>query len=129
MRRCGSGSRRATARCRRWDRRGADGARWHRVGRPRAAELAMDTVRRDLESALPPKGILAGTFYGRLGGETPDTSAVEFYTTGARPQILPTTESRQRAANGASSYNRQDPTAIGGTERVDLVVTPQSQTG
>ena len=30
----------------------------------RAGQVATDLIRRDLESALPPRGILAGIFYG-----------------------------------------------------------------
>jgi hypothetical protein len=90
----------------------------------------MDTVRRDLESALPPRGLLEGQFLGRLGTETPDTAAVEFYVTGQRPRIGQTAESHDRAQRGASQSERMDATTFGGVQRVDLLVArPQNDPG
>ena len=46
------------------------------IGPVRAASLALELVRRDVEAALPPTGILAGTFYGEdgsSGGRDADT--------------------------------------------------------
>ena len=97
------------------------------VGPARSAEIAMDTIRREIEGALPPKGLLAGQFQGHVGTETPDTGAVEFYAMAPRMRVGQTQESHDRAMRGASSTDRQDPTAYGGMQRVDLLVaTPAS---
>jgi type II secretory pathway pseudopilin PulG len=97
------------------------------VGPARSAEIAMDAVRRDIESALPPRGLLQGAFLGKLGTETPDTGAVEFYAMGPRPRIGQTAESHNRAQRGASESQRLDATTFGGVQRVDLLVArPQN---
>ena len=85
------------------------------VGPARAAEIAMDMVRRDLEAALPPRGTLAKEFFGQDGPETPGTSAVRFYAIGRAPDT---------ATNGSASgmfssarpagAQQQDPTSAGG---------------
>jgi prepilin-type N-terminal cleavage/methylation domain-containing protein len=99
------------------------------AGPARSAEIAMDVIRRDLESALPPKGLLSGQFLGRVGTETPDTAEAEFYAMSPRPKIEATSASHDRAARGASSTDRQDPTTFGGIRRVDLLVAPTSSGG
>jgi hypothetical protein len=97
------------------------------VGPARSAEVAMDAVRRDIESALPPRGLLEGSFLGKIGTETPDTGAVEFYQMAARPRIGQTAESHDRAQRGASESQRLDATVLGGVQRVDLLVAkPQN---
>jgi prepilin-type N-terminal cleavage/methylation domain-containing protein len=103
------------------------------VGPARSAEATMDIVRRDLESALPIKGIFAGqaNFIGDVGTEAPGTSIVEFYAIGARPQLVdaagaPLTGGAVTGGSVPSSppsvMDRQDTTANGGMERVDLLV-------
>jgi type II secretory pathway pseudopilin PulG len=92
------------------------------VGPARSAEIAMDAVRRDIESALPPRGLLEGSFIGKVGTETPDTGTVEIYQMGPRPRIGQTSESHDRAQRGASESQRLDATSFGGVQRVDLVV-------
>jgi hypothetical protein len=87
----------------------------------------MDVVRRDIESALPPKGILQGTFIGKVGTETPDTGSIEFYATGQRPRIGQSAESHDRAMRGASESQRLDATTSGGVQRVDILIAkPQN---
>jgi prepilin-type N-terminal cleavage/methylation domain-containing protein len=97
------------------------------VGPARSAEIAMDAVRRNIESALPPRGLLEGSFLGTTGTETPETGAVEFYQMGPRPRIGQTAESHDRAQRGASESQRLDATTFGGVQRVDLLVAkPQN---
>lgn len=68
----------------------------------RAMQIAMDLVRQDLESALPPSGILAGAFYGEpLNENGGSADMVEFYCLG-------------------ESLLRDDPTTWGGIRKVNL---------
>ena len=75
------------------------------IGPSRAAEVATSLLCRDLESALPPTGILAGPFIGQVltdGGAT--NSTLEFYCIGQGP-------------------DHPDPTGWGGIRRIELGVT------
>ncbi len=58
------------------------------VAPARAVQLAMDLLRRDLESALPPNGEFAGPFFGERmdqGGMLADI--VEFYCVSEAPEM------------------------------------------
>ena len=104
------------------------------IGPARAGELAIDMVRRDLESALPPTGVIAGAFFGETGVEVPDSGAVEFYIVAP-----PSPAALQEISGGTggtintgaySALDRRDPTAFGGIQRVRLLVrrTEQGET-
>lgn len=71
------------------------------IGPVRASGLAMDLVRQDLESALPPTGLLAGAFLGDVDG---GNSFVEFYASG-------------------EGLNVEDFTGQGSVRKVELGVT------
>jgi prepilin-type N-terminal cleavage/methylation domain-containing protein len=96
------------------------------VGPARSAEIAMDLLRQDIESALPPSGEMAVSFLGQAGTEMPGTSAVEFFNVAAMPIIPETTASGTGSAltKGPSMFEQQDPTAVGGMQRVTLLVRP-----
>lgn len=99
------------------------------VGPARSAEIAVDLVRRDLESALPPNGLFAGTFLGRENTDMPGTSAVEFYNVAAPPPSLAATGGASLGITGApSALDRSDPMAYGGNgvQRVNLLLLPAS---
>lgn len=56
----------------------------------RATAVAMDLAKQDLESILPPTGVLAGAFLGyhktgagSVGGGSGDLDEIEFYTVGS----------------------------------------------
>lgn len=75
------------------------------IGPVRATEIAASLIQRDLESALPPTGILAGPFIGQLSAENAlNTSALEYYCLGQGPE-------------------HPDPTGQGGIRRINLLVT------
>jgi prepilin-type N-terminal cleavage/methylation domain-containing protein len=91
------------------------------VGPARAAEIAMGMVRRDIESALPPRGVLSREFIGQTGPEMPGTSAVRFYAIGTAPETVTT----KPGSNRPASWLQQDPTSAGGgIERVELLIRP-----
>jgi hypothetical protein len=121
------------------------------VGPARSAEIAVGMVRREMENALPPKGVLAGPFIGELGVESAGASGVQFYAIGQTPrQYRPAPggnggnlsrtssgtsgSSRSKGRSGSSGGRsgtsagwgggRGDPTLYGGVHRVELVVTP-----
>lgn len=102
------------------------------VGPARSAEIAMNIVRRELESALPPRGLLAGMFLGQEGTEVSGTSAVQFYSVFSAPPVIESangsggTGTGSMSRSGPSALDRQDPTAAGGTQRVELLVRPAS---
>jgi general secretion pathway protein J len=50
----------------------------------RTAEIALELLRRDLEGALPPQGILSGPFLGDAWAV--EGAAVRFFTTSAAPE-------------------------------------------
>lgn len=54
----------------------------------RTAEMAMEFLRGDFQNALPPTGLLAGTFEGTSQSENPGDSGddVNFYSTADGPQ-------------------------------------------
>ena len=122
------------------------------VGPARSAELAVGLVRRDLENALPPTGILAGPFIGQVGMEVANASEVEFYTV-AQPtsvQLAGSAGGYGSSASSSSSFGGRsgqsgqlggsssrsgsggpgiggsvdDPTAFGGVRRVTFLVLP-----
>lgn len=68
-------------------RRGAEAA----VGPARRAHLAMELVRKDVEAALPPTGILAGEFVGDdlVDDAGRDADAVFFHANGRAPRDQP----------------------------------------
>jgi prepilin-type N-terminal cleavage/methylation domain-containing protein len=70
----------------------------------RDAQMAMDLVGRDLENALPPKGILAGAFEGTDGGATVGDT-LEFFAI-------------------RSGVDDNDPTKNDGICKIDLDVEP-----
>ena len=72
----------------------------------------MEIVRGDLESAMPPKGVLSIAFLGQAGLEMQGTTAVEFY---ALPQQISPVET--------------DPTTFGSVGRVQLLVRPTKTGG
>ncbi len=75
------------------------------IGPVRATQIAASLIERDLESALPPTGILAGPFYGALSADgSATTSMVEFYCVGQGPE-------------------HPDPTGQGGIRRITIGVT------
>lgn len=56
------------------------------VDNARSAAIATELLRQDLESVLPPTGILAGAFIGtRQGDAGGEADNLEFYTIGANP--------------------------------------------
>lgn len=56
----------------------------------RQVNIAADLMRQDLDSVLPPTGILAGPFMGtHLPGPTGDNDSLEFYSIGADPNPDP----------------------------------------
>jgi type II secretion system protein J len=70
----------------------------------RAMQVAMDLVRQDLESALPPTGVLAGAFIGEhLQEDGGDADMVEFYCVGEGPM-------------------RAEPTGWGGIRKINMGV-------
>ncbi len=54
----------------------------------RTAQVAVDLLKQDLESALPPTGVLAGPFIGQFGGEVAGTSALEFHCAGSAALVV-----------------------------------------
>jgi prepilin-type N-terminal cleavage/methylation domain-containing protein len=93
------------------------------VGPARAGEIAMDMIRRDLESALPPKGVLSREFLGDEGPEVPGTSAVRFYAIGSNPNLSQDNNNSRYGASMTGSRQQQNPMAASGSiERVDLIV-------
>jgi prepilin-type N-terminal cleavage/methylation domain-containing protein len=88
------------------------------VGPARAGEVAMDLVRRDLESALPPTGLISEAFFGGPGPDLPDSSAVQFYCMGRLPSAVPP------AARSRQTLSSDDPTAVGTAVRVELALRP-----
>ena len=111
------------------------------VGPARAGETALDIIRRDIESAMPPTGRLSGTFVGDQGTEVTDTSTVMFNAVAA-----PAPGFVEAAAGGTSgmgggamtvrggsggstgSMSNLDPTMAGGIVRVAYLVR-QSPSG
>jgi type II secretory pathway pseudopilin PulG len=98
------------------------------VGPARSAEVAADMVRRDLESAMPPTGVLAGSFIGQYGSEVFQTSAVQFYAVAG-----PAGAGAAATTGGAPGYGAQngagDPTQYGGVCRVELLVRASADGG
>jgi prepilin-type N-terminal cleavage/methylation domain-containing protein len=96
------------------------------VGPSRAGELAIDMVRRDVEAALPLRGVLAGTgmLMGGPGYEAPGTSHVQFYMMSPAPQTgtNASTGFGSASSRGPSAMDREDATAYGGVRRVELLV-------
>jgi prepilin-type N-terminal cleavage/methylation domain-containing protein len=106
------------------------------VGPARAGEAAMDVMRADLESALPPTGRLASTFIGATGTEVADTSGLVFSAVGnAAPGYLEgASGSGGMGATGGSGLtiggnggnagyaDNSDATLAGGTLRVAYAV-------
>lgn len=92
------------------------------VGPARAAEVAMDLIRTDLECALPPRNLLARLFLGEQGMEVPGTSSVLFYRVSPRPvmsgAIVPGIGVTPTSVTGT------DPTSFGSVQRVQLLVRP-----
>lgn len=71
----------------------------------RSAQVALQLVGRDLSSALPPTGILAGPFYGiPLGSGSDPSDTVEFYA----------------ITSGVDDPN--DPTRADGLRRIDFTL-------
>ena len=95
------------------------------VGPARSAEIAIDLVRRDLESALPPGGTMATGFIAQPGPEAPETSAVEFFNVDT-VQIAPGASATGGSllSQGPSVFEQQDPVAVGGMQRVTFLVRP-----
>lgn len=90
------------------------------VGPARSGEIAMNLIRRDLESALPPTGLIAGPFLGQGGTDVSNSSSVMFYAVGREPQPV-------TSLTGASSATPpQDPTAAGSVVRVELALRSPS---
>ena len=83
----------------------------------RAAQIAVDLIRTDLESALPPTGTLAERFYGSFGVETPNASTILFPCAALDP-VLPT-----NAPGNVQAVNTYSPFTAGGIRRVELYVT------
>jgi hypothetical protein len=76
------------------------------VGPARSAELAVGLVRRDLENALPPKGILAGPFIGQVGLNAAKASEVQFYSvTQPRRDVLTGTAGSSSSVSGRSGQS------------------------
>ena len=83
----------------------------------RAAQIAVDLIRTDLESALPPKtGGLAGPFRAQFGIETPNASTIQFHCAALDPVRPNGTPGNVQAVN---TYN---PFTAGGVRRVELSV-------
>jgi type II secretion system protein J len=59
------------------------------IGPARTALVALDMIKRDLEAALPPTGVLAGAFIGEPTSDAGITaSGLEFYTMGTSPNYI-----------------------------------------
>jgi general secretion pathway protein J len=66
----------------------------------RAANVAMEMLSQDLESALPPTGLLAGAFLGQhLGDATASTDTIEFYCIGTSDSLEPPRSAGIRRVN------------------------------
>lgn len=93
------------------------------VAPARSAQIAMDLVRQDLESALPPSGVLAGAFLGQFGIDSANASSIEFYCVGGDSSALLGVNSARTGGAGGMRDDR-DPTLIGGIRRINLLVRP-----
>jgi prepilin-type N-terminal cleavage/methylation domain-containing protein len=94
------------------------------IGPSRAGELTMDLIRRDLECALPPTGIISRTFMGYVGSEVSGSSAVEFYAMG-RPTLNTATPGYGSTSNFMpTSSAGSDPTAGYCAQRIELLLRP-----
>lgn len=82
----------------------------------RAAQIAVDLIRSDIESALPPTGMLAGPFLAEFGIETPNASTIQFHCAATDP-VLPNSATPQ-----SSSFGVNQPFVSGGIRRVELSV-------
>lgn len=99
------------------------------IAAPRSAQIAMDLVRQDLESALPPTGVLAGAFLGQFGIDSSSASSLEFYCVGGdSSSLIDVDQSRTGGAGGLR--DERDPTITGGIRRINLLVrqAPDNQT-
>ena len=82
----------------------------------RAAQIAVDLIRTDLESALPPKpGGLAGPFRAQFGIETPNASTIQFHCAATDPGLPASTPGNVTPAAAS-------PFVSGGIRRVELSV-------
>jgi hypothetical protein len=81
------------------------------VAPARSMQIAMELLRQDLESALPPTGTLASTFMGTFGPMVPSTSAIEFHAVTSPP-----------AGPMAKFVDTADPTNAPGVHRIQLFV-------
>ena len=91
----------------------------------RSAQIAMDLVRQDLESALPPTGVLAGAFLGQFGIDSANASSLEFYCVGGDSSTLLGVDNARMGVAGGMRDDR-DPTLIGGIRRINLLVRQAS---
>jgi prepilin-type N-terminal cleavage/methylation domain-containing protein len=82
----------------------------------RAAQIAVDLIRGDIESALPPTGVMAAEFLAQFGVETPNASTIRFYCSATDP-VLPSGTMPQPAF-----ANVQQQVVSGGIRRVELSV-------
>jgi type II secretory pathway pseudopilin PulG len=101
------------------------------VGPARAGEAAMDLIRRDIESALPPTGQLAGPFIGAEGTEAPGTSGLVFSAVGnAAPGYLEAVAAAgggmASSAGSGGAASGSDATLAGGLIRVAYTVTQRN---
>ena len=99
------------------------------VGPARAGEVAIDLVRRDLESALPPTGLISEAFIGGPGPDLPESSAVQFYTMGRPPVAMTTPAPRSDLGMRSAGTQGDDPTAGYCAQRVELTLRPPPSGG
>jgi type II secretory pathway pseudopilin PulG len=81
----------------------------------RSAQIAVELIRGDIESALPPTGVLAGAFLAQYGIETPNASTIQFHCAATDP-VMPTNATPQPSFAGSQTF------VTGGIRRVELSV-------
>ena len=86
----------------------------------RAAQLAIELVREDIESALPPTGILAGAFYGQdlTDSAGRDADALLFYSSALGPE----------AAEGTGDITRIELAFVSPPDATERVLVRRSTT-
>jgi prepilin-type N-terminal cleavage/methylation domain-containing protein len=103
------------------------------VAPARSAQMAMGLLGRDIESALPPGGLLSGEFIGDVGTEVSGTSYLRFYCVGSEaPEVRvtadPTSATGAQQTTGLGAETSRDPTRFGGVQTIELMVRQVSGT-
>ena len=90
------------------------------IGPARSAQVAMDILRQDIESVMPPGGQLSGVFLGQYGSEVANTSYLEFHCIGGNS--LPYAQSTAAVGGRPRMTDNAAPTFAEGIRRVELLV-------